>query len=359
MVSHETSLKLEVRDISKQFGQVEVLHHISLNVMLGEVVSLLGASGSGKSTLLRCIAGLESVNSGTIVLDGTDITGLPTHQRGIGMMFQQFALFPHQTVIENIAFGLRMRGDSRTVQQQRVEELLALIGLQGYGPRTIFELSGGEQQRVALARSLAPNPRLLLLDEPLSALDQSLRERLMNDLRTIIKQIGVTALYVTHSQEEAFAVSDRIVVLEKGRMIQEGMPEQLYAHPANRFVATFLGIQNIIPVHTTAQNEIKNQWEVVTPIATLKFQDKNEPQPYIVIRSEKVEIVDNVIVAVENSDNMLIGVVTERSFRGRYYEVQVEYEDGSRLIWEVQKAPTIGEKIVVRVPPTAISFVAP
>lgn len=358
MVSHETLPLLQIQGVSKSFGITHVLSDISLTVQRGDVVSLLGPSGSGKSTLLRCVAGLETVDKGRVVLEGQDITNTPTHQRGIGMMFQQFALFPHRSVADNIAFGLRMQGATKQAQQQRIDELLELIGLQGYGQRSIFELSGGEQQRVALARSLAPRPRLLLLDEPLSSLDQSLRERLMNEVRNIIKQVGVTALYVTHSQEEAFAVSDQIVVLDKGQMLQQGTPEQIYAQPVNRFVAGFLGIENILPINNTPEKVDNYQWWVPTPLKMLLVQSKNAPQPYIAIRSEKVEIVDNRKDTVEKSANLLTGVVVARSFRGRYYEVRVEYKGGIRMMWEVEKSPQIGDNLTVYIPPTAISFIA-
>jgi ABC-type Fe3+/spermidine/putrescine transport system ATPase subunit len=357
-VSHETSPLLQVQQVSKRFGTTIVLDQVSLSIPKGNVVSILGRSGSGKSTLLRCIAGLERVDHGQIVVAGQEITHLPTHQRQIGMMFQQFALFPHQTVAENIVFGLRMRGDSQESQHKRVKELLDLVGLQGYERRSIFELSGGEQQRVALARSLAPNPPLLLLDEPMSSLDQSLRERLMGEIRAILKAIDITALYITHDQHEAFAVADWLVLLENGKVVQEGVPEEVYHHPINRFAARFFGIQNLLPVIEVIPTRDGKSKQVKTAVGLFHVSHETQSHDFIAFPAESAEIVDKVDNPVDNLGNLLTGVVKARSFRGGYYEVIVEYEDGILLTWEVEWASAVGESITIRIPSQRILFVA-
>ena len=245
---------LILESIDKAFADHPVLQIISLAVETGELVVLLGPSGCGKTTLLRIIAGLERPDNGRLFLHNRDLAQIPVHRRGFGMVFQDYALFPHKNVFENVAFGLRMLEWERPRIVERVDQVLGLVGLAGFDERPIYDLSGGEQQRVALARALAPAPRLLLLDEPLGALDRALRERLMLDLRAIIKQAGgivgrpegITAIYVTHDQAEAFAVADRVVVLNEGRIEQIGRPTDLYRRPETPFVARFLGMDNLI-----------------------------------------------------------------------------------------------------------------
>ena len=237
---------LEAQRISKAFDETVVLREVTFGAEDGEIVSLLGPSGCGKSTLLRVVAGLERDYTGTVRFDGRPIDPVPVHRRAFGLMFQDFALFPHRSVAENIAFGPRMQGLDRSEIARRVDAALELVGLSGYGSRTIFELSGGERQRVALARSLAPRPRLLLLDEPLGALDRTLRERLTEELRAIIKQAGATGIYVTHDQVEAFAVADRVVLMNTGTIVQSGTPADVYRRPASAFAARFLGLNNLV-----------------------------------------------------------------------------------------------------------------
>jgi thiamine transport system ATP-binding protein len=198
--------------------------------------------------LLRAIAGLQPLDSGTIVLDGRDLAGIPPHERGLGLMFQDYALFPHRTVAQNVEFGLRMRGQPKAERRARVHEVLALVGLNGFEQRSVTELSGGERQRVALARSLAPAPRLLMLDEPLGSLDRTLRDRLVLDLRELFASQGLTVVYVTHDQAEALALADHVSVLEAGRVLQSASPERLWARPASPFVARFLGFTNLLEV---------------------------------------------------------------------------------------------------------------
>jgi ABC-type Fe3+/spermidine/putrescine transport system ATPase subunit len=246
---------LSVLHISKSYDNAPLLHDISFEVDAGEVACLLGPSGTGKTTLLRIIAGLETPEAGQVLFEGRELRGVPVHQRGFGLMFQDLALFPHRNVYENVAFGLRMQNLPAVEIRARVNEALALVGLDParFAARDVNHLSGGEQQRVALARSLAPRPRFLMFDEPLGALDRILREQLVADLRTLLKRIGMTALYVTHDQEEAFAIADRLVILNAGHVEQIGAPAQVYRQPANAFVARFLGLGNLIPARVLAQ----------------------------------------------------------------------------------------------------------
>ena len=221
---------------------------LSLDVAPGEVVALLGPSGSGKSTLLRAVAGLEPLSAGRVTWDGADLAGEPVHRRGFGLMFQDGQLFPHRDVGGNVAFGLAMQGVRRAERAARVHELLELVGLAGFARREIATLSGGERQRVALARSLAPRPRLLLLDEPLSALDRALRERLAGEVRAALVATGTTGVFVTHDHDEAFAVADRIAVMDLGRLLQVAPPAELWHRPSSRRVAEFLGYEAFVPV---------------------------------------------------------------------------------------------------------------
>ncbi len=232
---------LQLRQLAKRFGDVRVLKDLSLAIDEGEILALLGPSGSGKTTVLRLLAGFETPDDGSIVVDGDDVTALRPAKRGFGMVFQHYALFPHMTVAQNVAFGLKARGWRPEAIAERVEAMLKGVDLAGFGRRKVSEISGGQQQRVALARALAPQPRVLLLDEPLSNLDPSLRERTRRELRDAVRRIGITTVLVTHEQEEAFHVGDRVAVLNGGRLEQVGRPEELYAAPASRFVATFVG----------------------------------------------------------------------------------------------------------------------
>ena len=248
-VKNNSPAILAVKDICNQYEGTPLLRHVSFSMAQGEILCLLGPSGSGKTTLLKLIAGLEDRQSGSISFGGRDISGTPPYKRNFGMMFQDYALFPHKNVAQNIAFGLEMQKCSATEQQYRIDRALSLVGLDGFETRRIDELSGGERQRVALARSLAPEPRLLLLDEPLGSLDRALRDRLTGEIRTILKKLGVTAIFVTHDQAEAFSIGDRVGVLHQGRLQQIDTPETLYRRPGNITVARFLGFKNLLQGH--------------------------------------------------------------------------------------------------------------
>jgi sulfate/thiosulfate transport system ATP-binding protein len=234
-------MSIEVRVISKRFGTFRALHEVSVHIESGRLTALLGPSGSGKSTLLRIIAGLETPDSGHVLLDGTDMTGVPARHRGVGFVFQHYAPFRHMTVWENVAFGLRVAHAPRRRIRERVAELLELVGLADLGRRYPAQLSGGQQQRMALARALAVDPRLLLLDEPFGALDVQVREQLRAWLRRLHDEVGATTVFVTHDQQEAMELADEIVVLNAGVVEQTGPPTELYERPANDFVMSFLG----------------------------------------------------------------------------------------------------------------------
>ena len=238
---------LQIQDIVKDFGGIRAVSHASVDIAKGEIFALLGPSGCGKSTLLRMLAGLEEPSSGRILLDGRDLAELPPYDRPINMMFQSYALFPHLTVWDNIAFGLKRQGRPKDQIAERVEAMLKLVQLGSFALRKPHQLSGGQQQRVALARSLARQPQLLLLDEPLGALDKKLREQTQIELVNIVEQVGVTCVMVTHDQEEAMTMASRIAVMSEGRFVQIGAPAELYEAPITRFVADFIGSVNLMP----------------------------------------------------------------------------------------------------------------
>ncbi|MFM9277093.1 ABC transporter ATP-binding protein [Paenibacillus jiagnxiensis] len=237
---------LEMREIRKTFGETQVLDQVNLQIHEGELVTLLGPSGCGKSTLLRCVAGLTEIDEGSIILDNKNIGKLPPRNREVGMVFQSYALFPNLTVRENIEYGMKMRGAAKEARRQRSNELLAVVDLEEKRDSYPQQLSGGQQQRVALARSLAVQPKVLLLDEPLSALDAKIRKSLRTEIRDIQKRFNMTTIFVTHDQEEALIMSDRVCVMNQGRIVQEGTPETLYTRPRTEFVARFMGSYNLL-----------------------------------------------------------------------------------------------------------------
>ena len=239
--------QLTLKNLGKSFDETDVIRDLSLDVADGELVCLLGPSGSGKSTVLRMVGGFETPNRGAILIDGEDVTRVPPEKRPTGMVFQCHALWSHMSVAGNVAFGLKLRGLPKARIGEKVQEALALVGLEGYGERRVWQLSGGQQQRVAIARALVLEPKILLLDEPFASLDQHLRERLREELRDIQRRLGITTLFVTHGQDEALALADRIVVLRGGEIEQVASPDRMYRAPQTRFVAGFIGSMNFLP----------------------------------------------------------------------------------------------------------------
>jgi putative spermidine/putrescine transport system ATP-binding protein len=247
---------VEISKLNKSFGQNHVVKDVNLTIEKGEFVTLLGPSGCGKTTVLRILAGFELPDSGDLKIDGFNMTNVATAKRGVGMVFQAYALFPNMTVADNVAFGLKVAGKSAVEIKSRVEEMLALIKLPQLGNRYPFQLSGGQQQRVALARALAIQPRILLLDEPLSALDAKIRVSLREEIRDVQRKLGITTVFVTHDQEEALSISDRVVVMNEGRVEQQGTPQDIYNKPTTRFVASFVGTLTLL--QATIENTMTN-----------------------------------------------------------------------------------------------------
>ncbi|MBN1876765.1 MAG: ABC transporter ATP-binding protein [Anaerolineae bacterium] len=353
------------------YAVAPLLSGVSFAIERGEIACLLGPSGSGKTTLLRIIAGLEAPEKGSVWLEASDLTSVPTHRRGVVLMFQDYALFPHRTVAENVAFGIRDMRYGKPVKlsrgeiARRVAEMLALVGLEGFGDRDVNQLSGGEQQRVALARSLAPQPRLLLLDEPLGALDRTLRERLLEELPVILRRVGVTAITVTHDQEEAFALADRVILLHEGRVIQSGSPEAVYTAPRTAWVARFLGLDNLLPAIVSTQ--IPPQ--VVTPCGQFTLESQTPlPAPgtvgMLLIYPTGIHLAGRNVGLSRSplqggGDNAFSAIVSQRLYHGRTYAITLAAKDGYRLhcIQTIGDAPVaVGQTITGWVEPGALRW---
>jgi spermidine/putrescine ABC transporter ATP-binding subunit len=312
---------LIVQGLTVRYGPTIALDRLDLAVGRNELFVLLGGSGSGKTTLLRAVAGFVQPDAGRIVLDGRDLSGVPPHRRPVNTMFQSYALFPHMSVEANIGFGLRQQGVSRADTRRRVESMLALVRLEGFGARRPNQLSGGQQQRVALARSLAPRPGLLLLDEPLSALDQGLRRDTRAELVRLRRTLGISFVLVTHDQDEALEMADRIGVMHEGRMAQVGTPAELYEQPANRFVAEFLGAANILPCIADGNAIALPRLGVAVRAAR-----PGAPGPgLLALRAERLRI------GKEASCNAVEGTVTGSAYAGDALAVTVRLADGSEL----------------------------
>ncbi len=350
---------LQVSDVQKSFDGTPVLRGVSFEAEEGEVVCLLGPSGCGKTTLLRIVAGLEIAGSGRVVFAGRDLRDVPVHQRGFGLMFQDYALFPHKDVAANVAFGLRMQRLPRPRVAARVAEMLDLVGLAGYERRRVFELSGGEQQRVALARSLAPGPLLVMLDEPLGSLDRARREELMVELRAILKRVGLTALYVTHDQEEAFAVSDRVIVMRAGRIVQRGTPQEVYCRPASPWVARFLGLSNLVPGTVWAAGP---PVEVDTPLGRLAVAIPAGEGAAPVAAGQEVTLLirpEATRATGQAGGAVVEGSVRRSSFRGGHWLLEVEHASGLLLTFELLGGgdpPRPGEQVALALRPGALSL---
>ena len=324
---------LEVHHIFKTYEGKPLLNDISFKVDIGETVCLLGASGSGKSTLLRIIAGLEEADSGFISFDGVDLISTPAHLRDFGLVFQDYALFPHLNVRENVAFGLKMRRLPKEEIEERVTTSLEMVNLTGFGSRRVTDLSGGEQQRVALARALATRPRLLMFDEPLGALDRSLREDLLNELRSILHHTEIPAIYVTHDQEEAFTIADRIVILHNGEIVREGTPSEVWANPGSLFVAGFLGLGTII------EGTYINSSQAETKFGKLHIECAHKHQ-----KGESVHLLARPSSA-ESERNVIQGIVTDVIFQQDRFKITLDND----LYVYLPNSPKVGGKIDARV----------
>lgn len=326
--------EIRAEGVTKKFGEVTALKNVSLGIAPGELFFLLGGSGCGKTTLLRCIAGLETPTEGKIYFGDRDVTRLPTHKREAAMVFQSYALWPHMTVGQNIAFGLEERKVPKKEIKERVEEALAMVKLEGFAKRGIDQMSGGQQQRVSLARALVVKPKCLLLDEPLSNLDAQLRLEMRSEIRRIVKENGLTGVYVTHDQAEALSMADRMAVMDQGVVVQVGPPERIYRQPVSSYVAGFIGETNLI--HGTAREGNA----VETPTATLQSTASVEGwippsgAPVILsIRPEAFEIVNPV-------EATLTGKIIERIYLGSIIQYAVKLGDGS-IVQVTEQNPQI------------------
>jgi putative spermidine/putrescine transport system ATP-binding protein len=337
--------RVEFRGVEKDYGTTRVLHGVDLDVAPGEFVSLLGPSGCGKTTALRVLAGLERATGGSVLLGGKDVSRVPTNKRDIGMVFQSYSLFPHLKVAENTAFGLRRRGVGKADAARRAGDALELVGLDHLADRYPHQLSGGQQQRVALARALVTEPRVLLLDEPLSALDAKVRVQLRDEIRRIQLRLGITTVFVTHDQEEALAVSDRIAVMNAGRIEQIGTPEDLYLRPATANVAAFVGVSSLVP--GTVRGEVVSVWGQDLPLQTPAADGPAE----VFLRPENVRLRG---VADPGVD----AVVQESTFLGSFRRSVVRTADGSLV--NVQHAAServeYGDAVRVAVDPAPVAI---
>ncbi|GGO59423.1 ABC transporter ATP-binding protein [Microbacterium nanhaiense] len=335
--------RVEFRGIEKSYGSAKVLHGVDLDIAPGEFVSLLGPSGCGKTTALRVLAGLESSDGGAVLLGGRDVSRVPTNKRDMGMVFQSYSLFPHLSVIENTAFGLRRRGVRKPEARRRAADALALVGLDHLADRFPHQLSGGQQQRVALARALVTEPRVLLLDEPLSALDAKVRVQLRDEIRRIQLRLGITTLFVTHDQEEALAVSDRIAVMDAGRIDQLDTPENLYMRPATAHVASFVGLSSV--VRGEAAGDHVTVWGTRIPLnaAARGVVDVH-------LRPENLRVVGEQEAAVA-------GTVEETIFLGSLRRSLVRTESGDlvRVQHDAAHRLSFGERVFLAVDPQPVA----
>jgi ABC-type Fe3+/spermidine/putrescine transport system ATPase subunit len=332
---------LEVQHIFKTYEGKPLLNDISFTVETGETICLLGASGSGKSTLLRIIAGLEDADSGLASFNGQNLALIPAHLRDFGLVFQDYALFPHLNVSENVAFGLT-RSVRRLPQNEiaeRVATSLEMVNLSGFENRQVTDLSGGEQQRVALARALAIRPRLLMFDEPLGALDRTLREDLLNELRSILHQTRIPAIYVTHDQEEAFTIADRLLILHGGEIIRAGTPAEVWANPGSAFVAGFLGLGNVVKGKVRGEKKGDGEWEVESSFGVFTVRCEHEHQI-----GKNIHLLARPLSADEEP-NLIQGVVADVIFQQDRFKVTL---DNGLFVYS-PNAPKLGERIEVRV----------
>lgn len=344
---------LEVKSIEKNYEGKPLLKGVSFTVESGETVCLLGPSGSGKSTLLRIISGLESADAGNILWQGRDLNGVPVHLRNFGLMFQDYALFPHKNVLDNVAFGLKMQRLSRDEIQTRAEAALKQVGMEAFASRRVTDLSGGEQQRVAFARALAPRPGLLMLDEPLGALDRSLREQLMEDLRHLLHETRIPAIYVTHDQEEAFTIADRLLLLHDGQIVQQGTPAEVYNHPHTVWAASFLGMNNLIAgaIIKITPLTVETPIGIFTPTAS-RVPEKKIGMPVMVLIGSKAARVASGPAAA----NSIKGIVEDVFFRGEGYRIQLRCDKQIRLEFIVEAPLKTGQTLDLNIDPGSLDY---
>ncbi|WP_347268864.1 ABC transporter ATP-binding protein [Paracoccus sp. (in: a-proteobacteria)] len=323
---------IECRAVQKHYGDYHALRGIDLSIRSGEFFSLLGPSGCGKTTLLRTIAGFEDISSGVVLIDGQDMQEVPANRRPTNMVFQSYAIFPHLSVAENVGFGLRRDPRSRAEKSAAVEQALEMVGLKGYGSRASHALSGGQRQRVALARALILKPKVLLLDEPLSALDRKMREQMQVELIKLQRQVGITFVLVTHDQEEALVMSDRIAVMFEGQIAQLDGPEALYARPSSRRVANFIGVMNFLPARVLGQRpdgvqiEAPGLGRVDIPLANVSHADPGDEGPSVGFRPEAVSLI---APGQQGANRVTEGVIDEVVYYGdmTYYDVRLDGSD--------------------------------
>lgn len=348
-----TACALALRGITRRFATTTAVDNVSLEVCVGELLALVGASGSGKTTTLRIVAGYEPADAGAVMLDDRDITRLPPQRRDFGMVFQHYALFPHLTVEDNVGFGLEARGVSRQDRRTRARAALAGVGLDGAGPRPIQSLSGGEQQRVALARALVIEPRVLLLDEPLSNLDPTLRTSMREELRAMLRRQRVTAMFVTHDQEDAFAIADRVALLSRGRLLQIGSPEELYETPSCRTVAEFVGRASLLPAVEQGPDSAAITVGGVERVLRVVHANDAKAPLLAVLRPEAMGF------APAGWPDAWPGVVRSRRFAGSSYHYRVELSGGAEVEVAVQdRLADEGDRVAVRVVREPIPVVA-
>lgn len=348
---------LRISDLTLAYDGTVVVDDLSLAAEDGEVLCVLGPSGCGKSTLLRAVAGLEPPLTGTIHLDDQDLAGLRPDQRDVGLMFQEHALFPHRTVAENVAFGPRVHGLDRASVRERVGGALALVGLGGTADRHVDELSGGERQRVALARAIAPRPRLLMLDEPLGSLDRALQTRLLEELPQVFTELGTTVLYVTHDQDEALSLADRIAVMRAGRIEQLGSPTALWRGPRTPFVASFLGLDHTVPVRAQAEH-VDTPWGRV-PRAAVSDAGAGTGDREAVLLPEALRLV-SATTPPNDGELPVAATVTSRRFQGDHLRLVVEADTGQRLHVPAWRGhlPDVGDRVTLAVEVAGIHLLA-